>query len=238
MQEHVISASAALLNVMLLLLILPTGIDAAVGFSPIVECTDVPARTVKGVILDASVTVEVCYTYSFETPSPGVILLENGKEVTEYTGFNGYLYEFWQGLEEGTDTEQIESSSLEEYVAEPGSVSIRWENDASECELVVGGVDCTSCTVCPADVVQVSADCTNVPLGRKVVCEDPTMVLYPLVSFGSIEEMPPEGATENNETTATAESNGTTSHAFACDALPRTLMLITIFSSALLVVFM
>lgn len=182
------------LIIALLPFLLPTAVDSAVGYNPIIQCVE----------LDGSTTT-VCFTSSFETPSPGSILLENGTEVTEYVGPYGFTYEFWKKAYEGTNIDEwLSSQDRSAFRTNPGSVSVRWYPDEDACELDVGSIRCTDCTVCNNGAVQISADCTAAPMGRMLSCEAVEPVLFPITPLADGDDVTPATDTSHSFPTRVA----------------------------------
>ncbi|GKY97162.1 hypothetical protein MPSEU_000674600 [Mayamaea pseudoterrestris] len=116
----------------------------------------------------------VCATYGGTTPSPA--MLENG--TTVYLGPNTYDFFFYNGLENGTDVSTLDNAADYETNV---SVSVSWEN-VGNCTVLVNNEECRACSLClddDNDMQELSADCSNLPDGRSVECED-VFIFYPL----------------------------------------------------------
>ena len=141
---------------------------AAISMDPIVTCQDLD--------LDGFV-LQVCATHIFETPSP----VQNSYGIPDFVGRYSYTFDFWEGLENGTDT----ISTDVEQAASSLRVTLSWDPKDRACEVLISGEACLICVLCdehedPA-VTTVSADCTNLSGGRAVECER-AFLFYPLVA--------------------------------------------------------
>ena len=141
---------------------------AAISIEPIVTCQNLDLN---------GVVQQVCATYIFETPLP----VQNSYGITDYVGRYCYIFDFWEGLENGTDTIGIDV----EQAATASRVTISWEPEERICEVLISGEACLLCVLCdetedPADTT-VSADCTNLSVGRAMECER-AFIFYPFVA--------------------------------------------------------
>ena len=146
--------------------------DAAVSMSQTLVCQTIDT---------GSGSQDVCSTWIETSPSP--TQLPNGTAI--YLGPYSYLFAFWNGLKNGTDTSTLEN--IADHANIELSVGVAWENGV--CQVQLSGNNCTSCSICadkadPA-AVTLSADCTNREGGRIVECE-PAFIFYPLTSASTV----------------------------------------------------
>ena len=126
---------------------------------------------------------QVCATYTFETPSP----VQNSDGTTDYVGQYSYTFDFWEGLENGTDTTNIGDGQG----ATDLSVTLSWVPVERACEVLISGESCQLCGLCDENedpaATTVSADCTNLSGGAQVECQR-AFIFYPLVTQAAAPE--------------------------------------------------
>jgi hypothetical protein len=140
-----------------------SGTDAAAATAPVLDCTVVSA-----------IKQTVCQTGTFYTPSPASI---NGVNIL--VGSFTYIYDFWQGLPNGTDTSAGTHNAHKTGVQV--TVDRVYPTNVCTVTTVANGVTkkCKSCVYCDPTTESYTADCTNVPYGRNVTCELVSPVFYP-----------------------------------------------------------
>jgi hypothetical protein len=147
-------------------------VQASIAVLPIVTCQTQD--------LDGT-SQEICFTYTLFGPSPA--MLPNGTIVN--MGPTGYDFEFWTGLEDGTNTASL--SDTETHRLDDRALSVSWEN--STCQVLIADEACSSCEICeeiedaPATTT-VTADCANIVGGRSVTCEA-ALTFYPFVAVAA-----------------------------------------------------
>jgi hypothetical protein len=161
----------------------------------IVECSKSNVAT--------SLSLRVCATTSFSTPDP--VMTDTGKEI--FLGGYHSDYKIVTGLKEGTDTATLSQSEL--INAYKNGISVQVELDDDEvCKVTIHNknkkTECKSCSYCGWQ--KYTADCTNIPHGRKTKCESAagsqmeglSKVFFPLTSSALSSPKPPTSATVKN----------------------------------------
>jgi hypothetical protein len=122
---------------------------------------------------DEDVVRELCYSIMVLGPSPNIVTLPNGTEITEYLGGYEKTWSFEGDLGDGAFPVPI--SGL--------TTSVAWEGeDAEDCVATANGEECHHCTLCD-DGNSFDADCTNLEYGRVVKCGE----IVPLDGFSETE---------------------------------------------------
>lgn len=128
---------------------------------------------------DGDETQKICYTHVATTGDSYI-----ASPPYQYSGSLAkyYVYEDEEG---GAYYDGVEVS-----VEWPHIVSVEWPNvhkPESECTVRVDDVTCNSCSLCGSIAftdlpygARVSADCTNVPHGRRTSCEPVDPIFFPL----------------------------------------------------------
>ncbi|KAL7506091.1 hypothetical protein ACHAWX_000638 [Stephanocyclus meneghinianus] len=159
---------------LLLTLLKHAPVQSAASIDPIVICGTSGAN-------------KICATKEFYTPSPTGVELPNGTDVVEYLGGYSTVFNYYDGVENGTDTLDWSPPHYE------GSIEVVL-NDDGTCKTSVNingtEAECASCTHCgfdDYDEFHYEMDCTNVEINpnmvftRTLTCDDSILpIFFPL----------------------------------------------------------